>query len=279
MAKSASAAGRKPVMFVHVHKSGGSTMCHWATAVGERLDPYGAWCATMRFADFATPADYARSPGPGRETATCQERAQYFKKQALSWNVLEHELCRGDLCFDDFVYFTVLRETLDRIASQVNYEGPIDVDGVIRCIELSNASACPVSYRETGHARSWVFIDNLVVRMFGGCNATNAPPGRLTRAHLDAAVRNLDRFAAVIPLANLSSPRGQAAMDRVVGWHVPPDTEQFCQTDYAVVLTPVQAARLRELNRWDVELVGRYLAAWEAAEGGRGRAPGLGQAV
>lgn len=229
-------------------------------------------CTFNRFRDLEVPADYAQSPSSFRSGMTCSRRLAAYHDPAhfVTWAAIEHELCEGDLCFDDFSYGTVLRDTISRIQSHVNYEGPTNVSGHIACIEARDAGACPVEKLRAGlnRTRNYIFFDNLVVRMLGGCDAMNQPPGGVNTSHLDAALAVLKRFDFVIQLGTLLSRPAQELMDRVMGWHIGEGTARDVghPSDFHVPLTPSDTVRLQAINKYDMALLAEFTTPYGKAD-------------
>lgn len=264
---------RKPVMYFHIHKSGGTIMCAQAVEKGERVVQSGHYCGSNEFHDWAALGDWPWFVEVGyffnhtcaECSHTCADRVAMFGDE-YTWNSVERQLDSGDLCFDDFVYVTIMRETISRLTSQLNYE-PFNRSGFVSCladaVESQNASAyCPQNQIEQpaiiARDLGYVFFDNYVVRMLGGSHTATLPPGGVNASHFAAAVAVLDRFDLVIPLEELNSERAHAALDSVLGWH-PGEEERTRETEHVEHFTEQELESLRSINKFDIALYNHIL--------------------
>lgn len=279
---------RKPVMYFHIHKSGGTTMCVQAVEKGERVVQPGLACGSAEFHDYgalgggdwevpkeayvlgdwyvdAVKAYILNYTTCAECNHTCADRVAMFGDE-YTWNSIERPLNSGDLCFDDFVYVTIMRETISRLTSQLNYE-PFNRSGFVSCladaVESQNASAyCPQNQIEQpaiiARDLGYVFFDNYVVRMLGGSHTLTLPPGGVNASHFAAAVAVLDRFDLVIPLEELNSERAHAALDSVLGWH-PGEEERTRETEHVEHFTEQELESLRSINKFDIALYNHIL--------------------
>lgn len=265
---------RKPVMYIHIHKSAGSLICEEAVENGERIVQPSRYCGSNNFHDTEVPGNnmwnegdygYIETPDFDSRATTCADRVSMFGDK-FTWTSIERQLDSGDLCFESFVYFTVFRETLDRMTSQVNYKNKVDeppfpYKDLIPCLVDALAvqgrnTHCPLSGplgEILSRTRGFVFLDNFVVRTLGGSDTMMLPPGGVNASHLSTAIALLDRFDLVIPSEELDSKRAGAALDRVIGWHPHQDATARV-TEHVVNFTKQEVESLRSINLFDIAL-------------------------
>lgn len=270
-------AGRKPVLWFHIHKSAGTTICRQARVHGERVVWPSKWCESELLHDFYV-------PGNGQEdfhrTSTCSDRLSLYASHNFTFGSIERQLEPGDHCFGHLVYATAVRESIARMASQINFRGRFPIQEVIPCLEQAAAvhgrgSACPLRSLpgpEYSLEHGFVYFDNYVVRMLGGSATMTLPPGGVNASHLDAAIKVLDQFDLVVPLEELDSKSSQAELDRVIGWH-PDENSHERESDPDTDPTPFvelsddDSKRLRSINKYDVALYDYVLKRHKSSSG------------
>jgi len=263
---------RQPIMWFHIHKSAGSLMCDEAKHMGEQIVQPSQFCASNVFHDWTVPGDegwytlqqtlLAQSSGQ-----TCADRASMFHDE-FTWNSIERQLDTGDLCFNKFIYATVLREPIDRAESQVNYEYPQNTDEIIHCLDeavKANTGETPpclmpaMSNAEPPVSKhfGWLFLDNYAIRLLGGVDTMMLPPGGVNSSHLLNAISVLSQFNLVIPFDELHSEGANADMDRVLGWH-PRESVEVRVTSHEKRFTQEERQLLRSINKFDMALYNHF---------------------
>lgn len=257
---------RQPVMWFHIHKSAGSLMCDEAKHMGEKIVQPSLYCASDVFHDWYVPGDAKTQTQSSGQT--CADRASMFRDE-FTWNSIERQLDTGDLCFNKFIYATIIRETIDRAESQVNYEYPQNTEHILHCLDeavkantgetpsclmpaMSNATR-PISKRF-----GWLFLDNYVIRLLGGVDTMMLPPGGVNSSHLLNAISVLSQFDLVIPFDELHSEGAKAEMDGVLGWH-PRESVEVRVTSHEKRFTQEERQLLRSINKFDMALYNHFL--------------------
>lgn len=240
---------RKPVMWVHVHKNGGSTMCIWARLKAKEkcVTPW-ANCNSLTLGDDWLEHALAKN----RSWTTCAARTAFFRQNRFTWGQIERELSEGDVCMDDFIYGIMLRDPIKRIESYANSHGIPDSTSWIKCVMQADASKCPQKRGVRIMGRGWENYDNFLVRTLGGYDVMSLPPGGVNATHYEAALMLLKRFDIVSVLEQLDTKESKAAMDRVLGWHPegPPKAAKF----HTVVFPERATEDLRRINKFDYDL-------------------------
>lgn len=269
---------RKPVMWLHVHKSGGTTICHEAQKHGENIVQPAYFCGSDKFGDWLPSGNFHFV---SNQKGTCAERRLMFDPHPLGYNytftfaMIERQLDSGDICFDDFVYGTLLRETISRITSEVNFQQPFHLESILSCVDDAIVSPgrhsdCPVPEPlgpNLSPNHSFVYVDNYVIRLLGGSATMLLPPGAVKASHLTAAIETLEKFDLVIPLEELNSERARAAFDRVIGWHPDDgDTARADEDPHNVTLTEHEVKRLRRINKFDIALYEHFLNRFRSSD-------------
>jgi len=239
-------------MWVHIHKAAGTTMCKMAREMAESVafpvkncNYLGVWFDGYKALATGT---------MGKSTwTTCSQRRKLFKENNFTWAAIEREVGEGDLCFNDFVYGTVVRQPIDRMESSVNFEEFWYYGEQIACIKRGQC-------KDQG---KFTMFDNYMVRSLLGYDGMWLPPGGVTKSHLQKAVRLLERFDLVLPLEFLDCPQVVAKMDRVLGWHV---ATMGRRNDHfhAIPFSEGERNDIREINRYDRALYEHFAAKFSS---------------
>merc|ERR1712048_1191666 len=90
------------MLWVHIHKAAGTTMCALAKINGERVVKPNRNCNW----DFDGSIDILTTSTP-----SCKGRADHFNKNGYTWGQIERELYDGAIC-PDFDYGIMLRDPI-----------------------------------------------------------------------------------------------------------------------------------------------------------------------
>ena len=198
---------RKPMLWLHVHNAGGTSLRLHAEANGEKpLEP-----ATHNW-NLAFDKD-----------RTCREKAELLAEQPeASFTFVERPLERSDVGCAEFAYGLTLRRPLDTAMSTLRNNdvdaaevGALLEKAAARGLAPRDASLGFVGERYAAHALG--YFDNFLVRTLnGGRVFREVAVGALNATHVDAAARVLeDRFDVVLKLED-SLDLGPLARAR--GW-------------------------------------------------------------
>eukprot|EP00927_Polykrikos_kofoidii_P067970 TRINITY_DN63398_c0_g1_i1.p1 TRINITY_DN63398_c0_g1~~TRINITY_DN63398_c0_g1_i1.p1 ORF type:complete len:340 (-),score=46.02 TRINITY_DN63398_c0_g1_i1:76-1071(-) len=237
---------RKPMLWLHIHKAGGSFMCMMAETAGESVVQPNSNC------NWENMDGYHDSGFPDHGIS-CAERAHYFKMQGVTWAQIEREVWETDKCWNEFFYGVLLREPISLMRSMMNYH-PESGRSFLQAItdELQNASETSSS-----QDRPWKFMDNFQTRVLASAMAV--PAGQINDGHLAEASRVLEHFHVIAHLEELPG----VALDfvRKIGWstgmaaHIGdrqnPSSEQ-------IDFTPEEDQGLRNLNKFDIALYDKF---------------------
>ena len=224
----ASAPPRRPVFFLHVSSSGGSSLCALAQSqpcarvpsCGVRGTDDGLnkncnlqcahpwdWRQHCTAPACAPPAKPCRPPyKPG-----CAGLSRYVRRRNLSFVASETLLAHG-LC-PEFAYVAVVRDPVARLQSQLERMSATPnhrLHAMMARPRVFNAS-------ETTSLMGTAAVDNYLTRLLLGPSAFFLPLRGINASHALAASRVLARFAAVIPLEDLGGA-GARLLQQKVGW-------------------------------------------------------------
>eukprot|EP00927_Polykrikos_kofoidii_P052175 TRINITY_DN4595_c0_g1_i1.p1 TRINITY_DN4595_c0_g1~~TRINITY_DN4595_c0_g1_i1.p1 ORF type:complete len:340 (+),score=46.01 TRINITY_DN4595_c0_g1_i1:105-1124(+) len=237
----------RPVLWVHIHKSGGTFMCQLAAIAGEHVIPTKDtncnWAGHDLYVDSGFP----------QKGVTCAERVYYFKSMGVSWGQLEHEIWDSCLCWDDFFYGTMLRSPIGLMRSMMNYH-PHHGKAFVQDVQNELLYPSPSSLTQNV---TWKFMDNFQIRVLA--SAMEVPAGKITIEHFDKARRVLDGMNVVARLEDLPNIGGD--LFSRLGWS--PDMAAYVgmprnPSDHVFDFTQEEAEMLLELNKFDVALYESY---------------------
>lgn len=254
--------GRLPY-FLHLHKAGGTTICHVArmsnelNAAKRNCNAPGDGPRTL----ISAPFGYANTQLDGH----CKRRRQEALKHKIDFLAVERWLDTGTFaqCHASFFFITVLREPVQRIVSHCRFEH-VSPKEALAWARLSTADAARAADGRPVQ-RGAAVVDNFYVRSFlGGDVYEKTAPGAITAHHAAQAIEVLARFDAVLILENLD--RGFDQLFRRLGWCRPDAGElrqSFGPGDETIVFSASDRRELAALNAPDLSVYGfaRDLAA------------------
>lgn len=199
----------KNIIWVHLHKYGGTFVCQTAKAIGEKISKNG-------FANCNWPGDgYGRGPSMGENfehQALCKERAE---SPFITFSGIERGLVPGDLGCAGVTTGIMLREPLSAALSSQQFDMHMNVGNLIRQIAKGEEPG-ELDYDDFRRGRvTWRNIDNFVVRTLSG-EFSKIPVNQVSREHLEIAKGVLQRIDVVILLENLATQKIQ--LTRYFGW-------------------------------------------------------------
>ena len=218
----------KPILFVHLTKSAGTSVCRMAKHNGEAMlrqkDAVHFSCnlpfdgpAVNKFPDKSPP-----------RFSTCQARARYLKSEMVSFNAVEHFLedssGKSLICDAEMRYFTILRNPMERIQSWIAYH-KIPPEDVLRWLQgEDNPSRYSSPQRHYERTFLYPYVDNYLVRTLCGKSTFRLPPGAIDESHLLKAWTILQLFEKVIFFDELNQPSFSTFIAEL-GW--PTETQLF----------------------------------------------------
>jgi len=213
----------KPMMWVHIHKAGGSFMCAAAHLNKEKVVKGGNcnWGP-----DGGQGAHYLR-----HQHTSCKERNKHFGGNNYTWGQIEQVL-DDEFCFDTFDYGIWLRDPVKLALSEANYKYfAKDVEKNLACATRefkkgeNPQTICPDPIDDVP---LWKYFDNYVVRVLGGPKVYNLQPGKVTEEHAKAAMQLLSKFKVRVSMDNVvQSKEAQEDFLQELGWHEWPATDDF----------------------------------------------------
>lgn len=254
----------EPVMWVHIHKAFGTTICAMASAMGESIVQPSMDC---NYLDPSAATDMHRllasKHGQDRRSLavatplTCEKRAKLFKTNRWTWGAIERELDEGDICTENFIYAMAMRDPVSRLASIENFPNGLWTPGryhfsrLIQCVMMMDCQGQP----------GWEHYDNFLTRSLGGIKTMQLPPGTLTKEHYEKAFAVLSKFHLVVPMEMLTSHHVQSDFDHWLGWHVELSGSK-APVPHRFPLSSTAQDQLRQINKWDMKLYNHVLAKY-----------------
>lgn len=238
---------RKPYLWLHIHKAGGSFMCQMAGTAGEHIVDPNDNC------NWHGHDGYPDSGHPERGV-TCEERVAHFREHGFTWGAIERELWPSDLCPDDFDYGVMLREPLALIISMMNFEPDVNRE----FYEDARAAVAERRPGEPGQHEHWKIVDNYQTRLLA--NAWEVPAGQVNASHASAARAFLEEHFQVVQRLEDMPINGSSLFQRL-GW---PDTmteliqERVNPSEHIYALTDNETEWVRQLNVHDYALWESY---------------------
>jgi len=213
----------KPMMWVHLHKSGGSMMCSMAKRNHETVVTPGESCMWLNHDLFWDSPQYQGASFP---PPTCAERKEHLQRNPFTWAQIERVFTEQDYCPETFTYGIMLRDPMHLALSMTNAAAagsPVpdhskDFQKVMYCVgtHAKNNPLCSLPEEPYG-IRLWMFYDNFVVRTLGGMDVYRLPPGGVTEQHARRVIKLLESFDMVMFLEDINRPARLHLADRL-GW-------------------------------------------------------------
>lgn len=255
---------RKPVMFVHLHKAAGTSICCEARRREKVVTPSNN-CNAVYNSNQRWSFDSWKLWRPGttlqKRWTSCEERLEHMRAYGFTWRAIERELVDGDICPSVFFYFSVVREPMGLMESVTKYK--MDKEGIdafplahiVSCIQ-NQYETCPQTAKDPyqRYENYWKIFDNFIVRTLAGYDAMNAPPGGVNSSHLARAKEVLLNFDLVIPLERIAEQKAIDAMDRLIGWHLEPHNAANQNKNVMPSIPAELSEQLRDINKLDYAL-------------------------
>jgi hypothetical protein len=242
---------KKPLVWIHLHKAGGSFMCQMAKRNEKVVFPESNcnWRGHDGYEESGK--TYSRVP--------CAERARTFHSRGFTYGQVEREMDTDEVC-DEFRYGVMLREPMSLMHSLMNYEiwynekfahqhvniPPDMVDwlkGKIESQEVPGAEHLP-----------WVHMDNFQTRVLA--NAFDVPAGKIGAEHLDRARAFLQNNGFMVQILEDLPQQGEALFNEL-GWKWQPGAlhrKVNALEREERPFMPQEKEYLKDLNKYDFEL-------------------------
>ena len=233
--------GSRLLFFLHLHKAGGTTLCHNARIVNGLNAP---------IRNCNAPGDGPRTlrdgiNGFGNLNWTCEARYNYMAQNCIQFFATERWLDK-QLCPSRFMYITVLRDPIKRIESNCRFE-KVKPETALFWLRTSH-------FPEEKVYLGTAAVDNFYVRSFAGYDVFHRPAGSISFADLAVAEKHLQNFEIILILEQMD--RGLVQMEKLLGWKMPKSVDShrsFGSGDVTIKFSAVQRRILREYNKIDVQ--------------------------
>jgi len=237
--------------FLHLHKAGGTTVCHLARSVNGMNAP-------IRNCDLPGDSPHHLEEGlagDGNIGLSCEARANYLRQNCIQFFAVERWL-DASMCPDRFLYMTVLREPVSRIESQCRYNHIQPADAIRWLTKTTCLKKCNGKDEDTRVTASTAVVDNFYVRSFGGPEVFHRPKGGVTTSDFDEAKKRLLLFEVVLVLEEFKA--GFVQIEQLLGWEAPISEKEAHQNsgkgDSSIIFTTDQRQILVKKNRLDIDL-------------------------
>ena len=216
----------KPVFFLHVSSSGGTSVCQWAQSQPcARVPACGAncnlncrhpwdWRNSCRPPACELPSRGCRPP----HQAGCDGLVRYAERRNLSFLASETFLHEPP-CLGHFRYIALLRDPVERIVSQLERTS---AQPNTRLRELMNAPWV-FNTSESSSLMGTAALDNYLTRLLLGAPVFFLPLRGINSSHLEAASQVLAAFAAAVPIDRLDEPATVSWLRTTLGWQGAPE--------------------------------------------------------
>ena len=208
----------RPVFFVHVSASGGSSLCRWAEdqpcgrvpACGSNCNlncrhPWD-WKTACEAPACKAPSTPCRPPfRPG-----CEGLARYARRRNMTF--LASETLLLERCFDTFQYVIIIRDPIERLQSIVlRMTSPN--------LRIREVLERPYAFNTTTRTSfmGTAAVDNYLTRLLLGPSAFFLPLRGINASHYQVASRVLASFSFAIPIERFE-PEGVALLRAQLGW-------------------------------------------------------------
>lgn len=230
---------RKPMMWVHIHKAAGSLICYSAGVNGERVVQPSGNCNWSGH-DGGAGALY-------KERTNCSERHAHFAEHNYTWGQIERVLA-DEFCFDDFEYGVWLRDPMTLANSEAVFRSYTEQE-INDSIDFARNEKRRPWQRDA--MPLWMYFDNYVVRILGGPEVWNLPPGQIGMNEFNKAKMLLDRFAVKVAMEDvLAGGRAQDKFVKTTRWGQVP-FKVVNPSAGSVTFTKEQEKLIRESNKYD----------------------------
>lgn len=270
-----SSAERKPVIWIHLHKAGGTMICKFAKINNEVVIEPEVTCnlepENGALAEFHVPdrIDGNAQAGQQRHRIDCAQRLELYRCNGFTWGQIEREVNLEDIgCNDSFMYGIMLRKPMDLMVSNLNFDkwNATNVVAWLQDAEVNIEYPCGEACKHAGWPQlGWQVFDNFAVRTLNGYDVWRQPPGHVKEKDLEQAKQRLVAMDVVMVLEDLDQDKVQ--LEKVMGWK---NTEltQIRHYSHSQDFTGDQYAFLKQLNKYDDAL---YTYAREIARQRRER--------
>lgn len=245
---------RKPVLFTHIHKNSGTTMCQAAIEAGEHIVGPGVNCNYR--GPLFDDGFYARSRN---ESWTDCDTRQKLYASGFTWGAIEREIDEGDLC-PQIINVISLRDPVARIISDANCnygQRIIDDYSLKSCADHGD---CKDAISPLAKGVRGAQADNYLIRVLNGHEGLNIPFGEVGTAHLAVAKSKLEKYDLVVFVEHLDSPKTAKRMDEIIGWHLKLGTRENPSNHHD--FSETARTRLTKMNKLDYDLYNYAMEKW-----------------
>mmetsp|Transcript_125034 Transcript_125034/g.266874 ORF Transcript_125034/g.266874 Transcript_125034/m.266874 type:complete len:305 (+) Transcript_125034:95-1009(+) len=230
---------RKPIVWIHIHKNAGTTICDLAQLNNETIVS-GANC-------YWGHHDSQLLINTSNHTS-CAERRHAYATNHWTFGMIEREVHEDDVC-EGFLYGTLLREPVSHAVSMATYDR-INANRDIECLR-SGALQCDQSlFWPKKPVHSWIVFDNYQIRTLLGEEGLKIPPRQVTEQHAQQVIAMLSKFDLVSVVDELDSATPEM-LKNTFGWNITsaPPSNELRRPEQNI--SDQNMAYIEELNKMD----------------------------
>mmetsp|Transcript_114426 Transcript_114426/g.255341 ORF Transcript_114426/g.255341 Transcript_114426/m.255341 type:complete len:326 (+) Transcript_114426:52-1029(+) len=241
---------RKPVIWIHVHKNAGTTICELARANNESIVPEYADGEPRTLHNcmwYLHDSHYLINTS---SHTSCADRRHAFATGQWTFGMIEREIHEDDIC-EGFMYGILLREPVSHAVSFANAE----FANVTRDLACHRSGALPCDQwmfkrgaRPT--VQSWIIFDNYQVRTLLGEDGLKIPPGQVTEQHARKVIAMLSKFDLVSLVEELDGAMPRMLGD-TLGWKTTSVPHENSRLPFEQTISDQDMAYIEELNKMD----------------------------
>ena len=256
-----------PVWFLHVSKSGGSSLCAAAAAAG---------CHDAGRAEGGRNGCWSRELGDGpdwmvvpmartRHNVSCAERLAHCRRRGIDFLAREAELPTPDgtptVCSGSLTSVMLVNDPIVRLASHLGeiYAHSYEAVGYGKLLPPSEMLLRGGRHYDVSRLLRSPFAllaDNFLTRYLSGAPASKLPFGTINASHAAAAMRTLRAVDWVLPLASSHVGRVLVAAlgwPRAAAWGAEPERARVGRLNFTI--DDASERWLRHVNRHDAALL------------------------
>lgn len=247
-------AGKRPWLYLHIHKAAGSHMCELAMKAREQIVVPSQKCHWEEH-------DMPEHMGKPETSIRCEQRMQYMKDNGATYAHIAREFrLRYDYCPVYFTYATTIRHPMGRINAQMISDcgsglGRERTKAAVMS-DLRIRLGLDQGEIVTMGEETWKFYDNFQIRIIA--DAYNVPAGGISSEHVAKAKKVLESFDVVGIAEDLKDPQYIKALANAMGWTGLSNAylrrDERTHTENRCSMTRVEEEWLGKLNEPEIQL-------------------------
>jgi hypothetical protein len=243
-----------PMLFIHVHKAAGTTICRSAKrfeTVPKETDTACNWVnPSLGIDDCLNRISTKSSAGFAR----CEDRARYMHQNKYTYSSIERGLREDDVrdvCFNLFRFATFLREPAQLAISASAWDEFDLIETMEKRGKREGTQIVEEDMLQFPLLAPLLFVDNYVIRTFLGRVGREIPIGRVTADHAEQAIRLLERFLYVGIVEHMGDGRVARELNEKFKWQVEEVPKSNVHRNSYPTLNATIMSALQEMTKHD----------------------------